>query len=102
MSDEKILLTEKDIPKKWYNVQADLPKPLEPPINPKTNKPIGPEDLAPIFPMGLIKQEVSQERWIEIPDEIIDIYRMWRPTPLRRAVRLEKALKTPARIIGIH
>jgi len=98
MKDEKILLGEKDIPQKWYNVQADLPKPLDPPINPQTKKPIGPEELAPIFPMELIKQEVSAERWIEIPDEIRDIYKIWRPTPLRRALRLEKELKTPARI----
>lgn len=98
MEDTKILLSEKELPQKWYNVQADLPKPLMPPLNPGTGQPIGPEDLAPIFPMGLIEQEVSQERWIEIPDEILDIYRLWRPTPLHRAKRLEKALGTPARI----
>ncbi|RJP60786.1 MAG: TrpB-like pyridoxal phosphate-dependent enzyme [Deltaproteobacteria bacterium] len=98
MEDTKILLSEKELPQKWYNVQADLPKPLMPPLNPGTGQPIGPEDLAPIFPMGLIEQEVSQERWIEIPNEILDIYRLWRPTPLHRAKRLEKALGTPARI----
>ncbi len=99
MKDEyKITLSEKEMPTKWYNVQADLPSPLAPPINPKTKKPIGPEDLAPIFPMELIKQEVSGERWIEVPDEILDIYKLWRPSPLRRARRLEKELKTPARI----
>lgn len=98
MEDTKILLSEKDIPRKWYNIQPDLPVPLGPPINPATGDPIGPGDLAPIFPMSLIEQEVSRERYIEIPDELIDVYRIWRPTPLRRAVRLEKALKTPARI----
>ena len=98
MSEVKINLSEKEMPQKWYNIQADLPEPLAPPINPKTRKPIGPEDLAPIFPMELIKQEVSQERWIDIPDELMDIYKIWRPTPLQRAVRLEKELKTPARI----
>lgn len=98
MEDYKILLSEKDMPGKWYNIQPDLPAPLKPPLNPATGKPIGPEDLSPIFPMGLIEQEVSQERYIEIPDELMDVYRMWRPTPLRRARRLEKALGTPARI----
>lgn len=98
MDDVKILLSEKELPQKWYNVQADLPEPLAPPINPKTKKPVGPEDLAPLFPMELIKQEVSQERWIEIPDELLDIYKLWRPSPLHRARRLEKFLKTPARI----
>ncbi len=98
MDDFRINLSEKEIPQKWYNVQADLPEPLAPPINPKTGKPVGPEDLAPIFPMELIKQEVSQERWIEIPDELIKIYRTWRPSPLHRARQLEKFLKTPARI----
>ncbi|MDD3421708.1 MAG: TrpB-like pyridoxal phosphate-dependent enzyme [Methanocellales archaeon] len=94
----KILLDENEIPRKWYNIQADLPTPLDPVLNPGTGKPIGPEDLAPIFPMELIKQEVSTARWIPIPDEVRDIYRLWRPTPLYRALRLEKALKTPAKI----
>ncbi|HAM39189.1 MAG TPA: TrpB-like pyridoxal phosphate-dependent enzyme [Elusimicrobia bacterium] len=98
MEDTKIVLSEKELPQKWYNIQADLPEPLAPPINPKTKQPIGPQDLAPIFPMELIKQEVSQERWIEIPDELLDIYKLWRPSPLHRAKRLEKYLKTPARI----
>ncbi len=98
MSDQKIILSEKEMPDKWYNIQPDLPDPLPPPVDPVTHKPIGPEALAPIFPMELIKQEMSQERWIEIPDELMDIYRLWRPSPLHRAVRLEKALKTPARI----
>jgi len=98
-SDEtKILLRESEMPKRWYNIQPDLPRPLAPPIHPGTGKPIGPEDLAPIFPMELIKQEVTQDPWVEIPDEVLRVYRIWRPTPLRRAVRLEKALGTPARI----
>ena len=94
----KYVLSEKRIPEAWYNIQADLPQPLPPVMHPGTGEPIGPADLAPLFPMELIKQEVSQERWIEIPDPIRDIYRLWRPTPLFRARRLEKALDTPAHI----
>ncbi len=94
----KFLLKEKDLPTKWYNIQADLKTPLPPILHPGTGKPIGPQDLAPLFPMELIKQEVSQERWIEIPDELRDVLRLYRPTPLYRARRLEKALGTPARI----
>jgi len=96
--ETKILLEEDEIPKRWYNVQADMPKPLPPVIHPGTKEPIGPEDLAPLFPMELIKQEVSQDRWIDIPDEVREAYRLWRPSPLYRATRLEKALKTPAKI----
>jgi tryptophan synthase beta chain len=91
-------LDQKDMPTKWYNIQADLPEPLPPVLHPGTGKPITPNDLAPLFPMGLIMQEVSQERWIEIPDEVLEIYRTWRPTVLHRARRLEKALDTPAKI----
>jgi tryptophan synthase beta chain len=98
MKHTKVFLNESELPDKWYNIQADLPRPLDPPLHPVTHKPIGPDDLAPLFPMGLIMQEVSQERWIEIPDEIIDVYKIWRPTPMHRAVRLEKALDTPAKI----
>jgi len=98
MNFTKIQLTEKDLPDKWYNIQADIPRPLDPPLHPVTHQPLTPGDLAPIFPMGLIMQEVSQERWIEIPDEVRDIYKLWRPTPMHRAYRLEKALDTPARI----
>ena len=94
----KFLLDEKDIPTKWYNIQADLKTPAPPVLHPATKNPIGPQDLAPLFPMELIKQEVSQQRWIEIPDEIRDVYRLWRPSPLYRARRLEKALGTPAHI----
>jgi len=99
MSDTvKYLLDEKDMPTHWYNIMADLPEPMAPPLHPGTGQPIGPEDLAPLFPMELIKQEVSTEREIEIPEEVRDIFRQWRPTPLFRARRLEKALDTPAKI----
>jgi len=98
MEQTKIVLSEKEIPQAWYNIQPDLPEPLAPPLHPKTFKPLTPEDMAPIFPMELLKQEMSQERWIDIPDEVLDVYKLWRPTPLYRAHRLEKALKTPARI----
>ncbi|KUO39865.1 MAG: tryptophan synthase subunit beta [Hadesarchaea archaeon DG-33-1] len=98
MKNTKFMLDEDEIPKKWYNIQADLPTPLDPPLHPATMQPCKPSDLEPIFPMELIKQEVSAERWIPIPEEVRDVYRLWRPTPLYRAVRLEKALKTPAKI----
>lgn len=91
----KYLLDEQDIPKDWYNILADLPEPLPPVLHPGTGQPIGPQDLAPLFPMEVIKQEVSTERWIEIPEPVRDIYRMWRPTPLYRAHRLERALDLP-------
>jgi len=97
-SEIKITLSENEIPTQWYNIQADLPEPLPPPLHPGTGKPLGPADLAPLFPMELIKQEVSQERYIDIPDEVLDIYKQWRPTTLFRARKLEKALDTPARI----
>jgi len=97
-TETKYLLSEKQIPDAWYNIQADLPQPLPPVIHPGTGEPIGPDDLAPLFPMALIGQEVSQERWIEIPDPVRDVYRLWRPTPLYRAHRLERALDTPAHI----
>ena len=93
-----IQLSEKEIPEAWYNVLPDLPKPLEPPLHPVTKEPVGPDDLAPLFPMGLIQQEMSPERYIEIPAEVREIYRIWRPTPLERADRLERYLQTPARI----
>jgi tryptophan synthase beta chain len=91
----KFLLDEDRIPTSWYNIAADLPNPLPPPLHPGTGQPIGPDDLAPLFPMSLIAQEVSQERYIEIPDPVRDIYRLWRPTPLYRASRLEQALDLP-------
>jgi tryptophan synthase beta chain len=95
---QKIHLLEKEMPTSYYNIQADLPKPLDPPLHPGTGLPIGPQDLAAIFPMELIKQEVSRERFIEIPEEVQDAYRMFRPTPVIRALNLEKALDTPAEI----
>ncbi|MBF9221709.1 TrpB-like pyridoxal phosphate-dependent enzyme [Hymenobacter ruricola] len=98
MDTKKILLPESEIPRQWYNIVADMPtKPL-PPLHPGTHEPIGPDMLAPLFPPALIEQEVSQERWIDIPEEVRDIYRIWRPTPLIRATGLEKLLDTPARI----
>ncbi len=93
-----ITLSQDKIPQQWYNIQADLKKLPDPPLHPATKKPIGPDDLAPIFPMELIKQEVTMERFVAIPEDILDIYRLWRPTPLVRAYRLEEALATPARI----
>jgi len=98
MSDSKVMLTEEEMPRAWYNIQADMPNRPKPPLNPATKEPVGPQDLTPIFPLELIKQEVSEERWIEIPDEVMEIYKLWRPAPLRRARRLEKALDTPAKI----
>lgn len=98
MIAKKINLEEREMPKSWYNIIPDMPVRPGPPIHPGTMKPIGPDDLAPIFPMGLILQEVSQERWIPIPEEILKIYRLWRPSPLYRAFHLEEVLGTPARI----
>ena len=98
MDTIKYLLSEDQMPTAWYNIQADLSTPLPPVLHPGTEQPITPDDLAPLFPMSLIEQEVSKERWIEIPDEVQSIYRQWRPTPLYRAHRLEKALDTPAKI----
>lgn len=99
MSDAvKYVLDEERMPTSWYNIAADLPVPLPPPLHPGTQQPLGPADLEPLFPMALIEQEVSTERWIEIPKPVRDIYRQWRPAPLFRARRLEKALGTCARI----
>jgi tryptophan synthase beta chain len=94
----KFVLTDHDIPSAWLNVLPLLKEPLDPPLNPATHQPIGPDALAPIFPMALIEQEFSPQPEIDIPGEVLDIYRLWRPTPLYRAERLEKALDTPARI----
>ena len=96
--DKKIYLNESDMPQYWYNVAADMPNKPLPPLHPGTKQPVGPEDLAPLFPMELIKQEVSPEKHIEIPDGVREKYRLYRPTPLMRASALEKALDTPARI----
>jgi tryptophan synthase beta chain len=99
MSDTiKYLLSEQDMPKSWYNINADLPVPLDPVLHPGTKEPIGPDDLAMIFPRAVIEQEMSTEREIEIPTPVRDVLRQWRPSPLYRARRLEKALQTPARI----
>ncbi len=95
--EQKIWLKESDIPRRWYNLAADLPTPMLPPLGPD-GKPISPDMLAPVFPMNLIEQEVSTERWIDIPEEILNILYRWRPAPLKRAVYLEKHLKTPAKI----
>ncbi len=97
-NSKRIHLNQGELPNAWYNLQADLPEPLPPPLHPGTKQPLGPADLEPIFAKELIRQEVSQERWIEIPEEVRRVYRLWRPTPLVRATELEKALKTPARI----
>jgi tryptophan synthase beta chain len=91
-------LSSDQIPQAWFNVAPHLPTPLEPPLHPATKEPVGPDDLAPLFPMALIGQEVSAEPWIDVPGEVLDVLRLWRPTPLVRADRLERALGTPARI----
>ncbi len=98
MEFRNIILPTSEIPQKWYNIAADLPSPMNPPLNPATGKPLAPEDLAPIFPMNIIEQEVSQQRFIDIPEEVLEKYLIWRPTPLCRARGLENALKTPAKI----
>lgn len=94
----KYTLPEDKIPENWYNIQADLPKPLPPPLHPGTMKPIGPDDLAPLFPMELLKQEMSQDRWYPIPEEVREVFKTWRPTPLYRAHKWEEALNTKAKI----
>ena len=91
-------LEQADIPSAWYNLNADFPEPLPPPLHPGTKQPMPPEALEAIFPKNLIAQEISAEKYIEIPEPVRDIYALWRPTPLLRAVRLEKALNTPAHI----
>jgi len=98
VDSKRIFLSEKELPAAWYNLQADLPTPLPPPLHPGTKQPLSPSDLEPIFSKALIAQEMSRERWIEIPEPVREVYKIWRPTPLVRALNLEKALKTPARI----
>lgn len=95
---KKIFLDEEEAPRQWYNIIADMKTPLEPYLNPQTKEPVKPEDMKILFPMELIKQEVSRERYIKIPEEVLEIYKLWRPTPLVRATRLEKKLKTKAKI----
>ena len=94
----RFVMGEKDIPRQWFNVAADLPSMPPPPLHPGTRQPVGPDDLAPLFPMQLILQEVSQDRFIPIPEPILDVYAMWRPTPLYRATAWEQALGTDCRI----
>jgi tryptophan synthase beta chain len=91
-------LAESELPTRWYNVRADMPNPMQPILHPGTGQPVGPDDLAPLFPMELILQEVSEEPEIAIPDEVLGIYGLWRPTPLHRALRLEQAVGTRSRI----
>ncbi len=101
MAQYKYQLDEAHLPQRWYNIAADMAEagsPPPPPIHPVTHEPVGPEALAPLFPMSLIQQEVSTERYVDIPDEVLEVYKLWRPTPLYRAHRLEKALQTPAHI----
>src|SRR6266849_8156924 len=98
MEQTKFLLAESQLPKRWYNIRADMPNPMQPVLHPGTGQPVGPDDLAPLFPMALIQQEVSEEPEIAIPDEILDLYSLWRPTPLYRAHRLEQAVGTRSRI----
>jgi tryptophan synthase beta chain len=94
----RIILSEDEIPRQWYNIQADMPNPMQPSLNPGTGEPMKPEDLAPVFPMNIIEQEVCQERWIDIPEPVLEKLCLWRPSPLHRAHALEEALGTPARI----
>ncbi len=98
MDQRRYLLSENDIPTRWYNIAPDLPSAPPPPLHPGTRQPVGPDDLAPLFPMEIIRQEVSQEREVPIPDEVRALYSMWRPTPLVRALGLEQALGTRSRI----
>jgi tryptophan synthase beta chain len=98
MERVKVLLEDHEIPRQWYNIQADLPTPLRPPLHPATGNPVGPDDLATIFPMNIIEQEVSRERWIDIPDEVLGKYLLWRSSPLYRARNFEKLLDAPVRI----
>ncbi len=98
MKPKIAFLKQEEMPTQWYNIAADMPNPLQPPLNPGTGKPIGPEDLAPVFPMNLIEQEVSTERWIDIPEPVLEKLLLWRATPLVRAYGLEEYLKTPAKI----
>jgi tryptophan synthase beta chain len=98
MEQRQFLLSQQDIPTEWYNVAADLGEPPPPPLHPATKQPCGPEDLAPVFPMAILEQEMSAQRWIKIPEEVLSVLALWRPSPLYRATKLEKALGTPAKI----
>ncbi|MGD9124630.1 MAG: TrpB-like pyridoxal phosphate-dependent enzyme, partial [Desulfarculaceae bacterium] len=98
MAEKKVFLSEEFMPKQWYNLNADFPSPMPPPLRPDTGQPPGPEDFAPIFPMNLVEQEMIPDRWVDIPEEVLGIYKMWRPTPLYRADGLEKILDAPVKI----
>ena len=98
MEQTKVILADNEIPTQWYNILSDMPTPMSPPLHPGTGKPVGPDDLAPVFPMNLIEQEVSTERWIDIPEPVLEKYLLWRPTPLIRARNFEKALDAPVKI----
>ena len=98
MPQHKILLDEAEMPTRWYNLVADLPSPPPPPLHPGTHEPVGPEAFAPLFPMALIEQEVTTDRFVDIPEAVLDVYKLWRPSPLYRAHNLERALGTPAKI----
>ena len=98
MRERKIFLTEKEMPRQWYNIAADMPRPLDPPLHPGTHQPLTPDALQPLFPDALIEQEMSTQRWIDIPEPVLDVLTLWRPTPLVRAYALEEALGTPAKI----
>jgi tryptophan synthase beta chain len=98
----KFLLTEAELPDRWYNILADLPEPLGAFLSPQTLQPLAPPDLTPLFPMAIIGQEVSAERWIEIPDRVRDVYKLWRPTPLYRAERLERAQHAGTHLLQVR
>jgi len=98
MKQVKVFLNEDEIPRQWYNIMADMPTPMSPPLHPGTGQPLKPEDMAPIFPMNLIEQEMSTDRWIDIPEEVLEKYMLWRPSPLYRARNLEKLLDAPVKI----
>jgi len=98
MAPKKIILDEEELPKQWYCILPDLPKPVPPMINPETREPVPPKALETVFAKELVRQEISEERWIDIPEEVREVYRLWRPTPLYRAFNFEKALETPAKI----
>ena len=98
MVPKKIFLTEDEMPRQWYNILPDMPNGMQPPLHPGTGQPVGPDDLAPIFPMPLIEQEVSPQRFIDIPEPVLEKYLIWRPSPLVRASGLEAFLQTPAKI----
>ncbi|HOO89379.1 MAG TPA: TrpB-like pyridoxal phosphate-dependent enzyme [Syntrophales bacterium] len=102
MKQVKVLLNEDEIPRQWYNIMPDMPTPMSPPLHPGTGQPLKPEDMAQIFPMNLIEQEMSAERWIDIPEEVLEKYVLWRPTPLYRAHNLEKLLDAPVKIYYKH